>query len=98
MKIKDQPALKWGRWLLPLVGTTLPQEDLASAILKAATCHAAKPRVALDYVELLLEQGDKTILVMHPVGDLRFAQRLCGALHDFCLGQTIAEIGEREAP
>jgi hypothetical protein len=98
MKIKEHPALHWERWLLPLIGTHLPQDDLDHAILKAATCHAPKSPVPLDSVELTLEQSGKTIMVSQPVRDPHFAQRLCAELQHHCIGKTVTEIGERNAP
>jgi len=98
MKIKEHPALNWERWLLPLIGTHLPQDDLDNAIVKAATCHAPKPTVPLDSVELTLEQSGKTIMVTQSVRDPQFAQWLCAELQHHCIGKTVTEIGERNAP
>ena len=61
MKIKEHPAINWERWLLPLIGTHLPQDDLDSAKLTAATGHSLKPNVPLDHLELTLEHSGKSV-------------------------------------
>jgi hypothetical protein len=98
MKIKEHPAINWEQWLLPLIGTNLPQDDLDSAILKAATCHSPKTNLPLDHVDLTLEHSGKSVMVSQPVRDPHFAQWLCEELTNHCIGKTVTEIGERNAP
>jgi hypothetical protein len=94
MTIKDHPTINWERWLRPFVRINLPSGNLDHTTVKDVRyiAHTA------PYFEVTLEHGGESGTSNIAMSDPHFAQRFYHELTNNCIGKTITEIGERQAP